>query len=88
MDKRGIDFVIPWVDGRDPDWRRRKAAVLGTELEDDQEERYRSWDLLRFWFRGIEKFTPWATVKSSRLSGMKTISPKNTSPPSAAIPLS
>lgn len=55
----GIDFVIPWVDGNDPDWQRRKAACLGETLSDDREHRYRDWGLLRYWFRGVEAFAPW-----------------------------
>ena len=54
-----IDFVIPWVDGSDPEWLARKNAYIGRPSEDDREERYRDWDLLRYWFRGVEKFTPW-----------------------------
>lgn len=54
-----IDFVIAWVDGSDPDWQRRKAACLGERLSDDREHRYRDWDLLRYWFRGVEAFAPW-----------------------------
>lgn len=54
-----IDFVITWVDGNDPEWRRRKAHYTGTELEDDREIRYRDWGLLRYWFRGVEQFAPW-----------------------------
>ena len=56
---REIDFVIAWVDGNDPDWRKRKLECLGSDLTDDREERYRDWDLLRFWFRGVERFAPW-----------------------------
>ncbi len=54
-----IDFVIAWVDGSDPDWQRRKAACLGQPLSDDRAQRYRDWDLLRYWFRGVETFAPW-----------------------------
>ncbi len=54
-----IDFVIPWVDGSDPEWRKRKAACTDTKMTDDREERYRDWDILRFWFRAVEKYTPW-----------------------------
>ena len=54
-----IDFVIAWVDGADPIWRKRKNEFLGTASTDDRAERYRDWDLLRYWFRGIEKFAPW-----------------------------
>lgn len=59
MTRQGIDFVIAWVDGRDPEWQRRKAVCQGTDLSDDREERYREWDLLRYWFRGAAKFAPW-----------------------------
>lgn len=54
-----IDFVIPWVDGNDPEWRARKSKCLGISSSDDREIRYRDWNLLRYWFRGVEKFTPW-----------------------------
>ena len=54
-----IDFVIPWVDGNDPEWQKRKAQRLGTAETDDRPQRYRDWGLLKYWFRGVEKFTPW-----------------------------
>lgn len=54
-----IDFVLPWVDGNDPEWRKRKAEYAGGVLSDDREERYRDWDLTRYWFRSVERFAPW-----------------------------
>lgn len=65
-----IDFVVTWVDGSDPAWRREKAEYLKREplreqkdsagiQSDDSEERYRDWELLKYWFRGVEKFAPW-----------------------------
>ena len=54
-----IDFVIAWVDGNDPEWQARKRRLEGKAGEDDQPERYRDWGLLRYWFRGVEKFAPW-----------------------------
>ena len=54
-----IDFVITWVDGQDDVWRKQKASYSHTEEEDDSEERYRDWNLLQYWFRGVEEFTPW-----------------------------
>ena len=54
-----IDFVIPWVDGNDPEWKARKAKFLGTSTSDDREQRYRDWGLLPYWFRGVERFAPW-----------------------------
>lgn len=59
MSGNEIDFVMIWVDGNDPDWKRRKAEFTGEELTDEREERYRDWSLLRFWFRGVEQFAPW-----------------------------
>lgn len=53
-----IDFVLPWVDGSDPEWNRQKRKTT-SDFVDDRPERYRDWDLLRYWFRGVETFTPW-----------------------------
>lgn len=54
-----IDFVLPWVDGGDPEWLREKAKYDGTVLTGNEAERFRDWDQLRYWFRGVEKFAPW-----------------------------
>ena len=61
-----IDFVILWVDGEDPEWRQERSRyatpLLLSNPEDDANGdcRYRgSDDLLRFWFRGVEKNAPW-----------------------------
>lgn len=57
-----IDFVITWVDGNDPAWQEEKMKTLnpeGTANIDDRKERYRDWDNLRYWFRGVEKYAPW-----------------------------
>lgn len=55
-----IDFVIAWVDGNDPAWRAEKAKYSGiVETGDQRDVRFRDWDTLRYWFRGIEKFAPW-----------------------------
>ena len=57
----GIDFVIAWVDGGDPEWQRDMARYLPEARgeTDVRPERYRNWDLLRYWFRGVERFAPW-----------------------------
>lgn len=57
--KEEIDFVITWVDGSDPAWRKEKASYDPSAGNDDGEERYRDWELLKYWFRGVEKFAPW-----------------------------
>ena len=60
---QNIDFVITWVDGNDPEWQREKKARLGhmgiPASVDDRKERYRDWDNLQYWFRGVEKYAPW-----------------------------
>lgn len=53
-----IDFVIPWVDGADPEWRRQRQLYSG-KPEDSDECRFRDWDLLRYWFRAVETYAPW-----------------------------
>ena len=57
----GIDFVLLWVDGNDPAWRAKKARYSPVEASTANvgDERYRDWGLLRYWFRGVEKFAPW-----------------------------
>ena len=52
-----IDFVIPWVDGSDPEWLAEKR-IYKPDMPDDA-VRYRDWDILRYWFRGVEKYAPW-----------------------------
>lgn len=59
MSKHEIDFVVTWVDGNDPAWRQEKAKYSGKGAFDDSEERYRDWELLQYWFRGVEQFAPW-----------------------------
>lgn len=54
-----IDAVVTWVDGNDPQWQAARRQAAGTELSDAREDRYRDWDLMRYWFRGIERFAPW-----------------------------
>lgn len=54
-----IDFVITWVDGNDKAWRKEKAKYNPEVGTDDDEVRYRDWELLKYWFRGVEKFAPW-----------------------------
>lgn len=58
MDNK-IDFVIIWVDGNDPEWRKEKCKYSLKNVADDRNIRYRDWDNLRYWFRGVEKYAPW-----------------------------
>lgn len=54
-----IDFVIMWVDGNDLKWRKEKNKFLAKDDAVNNEVRFRDWELLKYWFRGIEKYTPW-----------------------------
>ena len=58
-----MDFVIAWVDGNDPAWQKEKRKTEhvpeATAEADDRDERYRDWDNLQYWFRGVEQFAPW-----------------------------
>lgn len=60
-----IDFVITWVNVFDEAWNRERAeygrlADADVFLKtDDRKERYRDWGLLKYWFRGVEKYAPW-----------------------------
>lgn len=59
MTKSSIDFVLLWVDGSDPVWLAEKAKYTPASNTDSTIYRYRDWDLLEYWFRGVEKFAPW-----------------------------
>ncbi len=55
-----IDFVIIWVDGNDPEWRKEKSEYDGTVVTTaNSEVRFRDWDNLQYWFRAVEKYAPW-----------------------------
>uniref|UniRef100_UPI004056FFD6 Stealth CR1 domain-containing protein n=1 Tax=Agathobacter sp. TaxID=2021311 RepID=UPI004056FFD6 len=54
-----IDFVIPWVDGSDPEWRKEKAKYCMVSPDEEDEARFRDWDNLKYWFRGVEKYASW-----------------------------
>src|SRR5690625_4621884 len=53
-----IDFVICWVDGNDPEWQKQKNKYDPSEQTDSREIRYRDWNNLEYWFRGVENFAP------------------------------
>ncbi|MBN6709942.1 Stealth CR1 domain-containing protein [Haemophilus haemoglobinophilus] len=55
-----IDFVIPWVDGSDPEWLKQKAKFdSSVKTYNNSDMRYRDWGLLRYVLRGIETNCPW-----------------------------
>ena len=54
-----IDFVIIWVDGNDSEWKAEKDKYDDApKTHANSEVRFRDWDNLRYWFRGVEKFAP------------------------------
>ena len=55
-----IDFVIAWVDGNDIEWQKEKNKYSAQKIDlSNSEVRYRDWEQLKYWFRGIEKYAPW-----------------------------
>lgn len=57
-DQGPIDFVIIWVDGADPAWRREYMKYKGMQ-GDQRGVRFRDMGLLRYWFRSVEQCAPW-----------------------------
>ena len=56
-----IDIVVLWVDGNDLEWQKEKAKYQNKKIDDSNaRNRFRDWGLMPYWFRGIEKFCPWA----------------------------
>ena len=58
-DEGDMDFVLTWVDGDDPAWQKERERFAPGENEDGRAQRYRDLGLLRYWFRGVERFAPW-----------------------------
>lgn len=55
-----IDFVITWVDGNDPEWLEEKNQYSEKKIDiTDTVNRYRDMGILKYWFRAVEKYTPW-----------------------------
>ena len=58
MDK--IDFVLLWVDGNDSAWLEQKNQYSPKKVDfSTSDNRFRDWDNLQYWFRGVEKYAPW-----------------------------
>ena len=56
--KMDIDFVLIWVDGSDEKWIQKKA-IYGDNSREDNNVRFRDWDILKYWFRAVNNFAPW-----------------------------
>ncbi len=60
MKQDKIDFVVMWVDGNDPVWREEKNKYKPHSSDNSaSDNRFRDWDLFRYWFRGVAKYAPW-----------------------------
>ena len=67
-----IDFVIPWVDGNDPEWIKSfQKYNTNDEKTDTSNIRYRDHGLLRYWFRAVEEFAPWVNKVHFITNGQK-----------------
>ena len=53
-----IDFIIPWVNGGDPEWLQLMETYSTSHVQKDP-CRFRDWNILKFWFRAVEQFAPW-----------------------------
>lgn len=57
-----IDLVYLWVNGNDPEWRKRRSQYSDTSYNDegrDCEGRYADHDELKFSLRSAELYAPW-----------------------------
>lgn len=58
-----IDVIITWVDGSDPAWVEEKNKFLPENAKINSftngQNRFEDQGLLKYWFRGIEKYMPW-----------------------------
>jgi len=57
--KNKVDFVIIWVDGNDEKWQKERAKYNIAKSSDNRNIRYRDWENLKYWFRGVEKYAKW-----------------------------
>lgn len=53
-----IDIVITWVDGNNKEWLAVRNQFQASK-EQISEVRFRDWNILQYFFRGIETFMPW-----------------------------
>ena len=60
MQKDNVDFIITWVDGNDEKWLKEKEKFIPPQNKSSNaKNRYRDWELLKYWFRGVEKNASW-----------------------------
>lgn len=54
-----VDIIISWVDGSDSEWIEERNKYAFKYKDGAHDARFRELGLLRYLFRGIERFTPW-----------------------------
>lgn len=57
-----VDIVVTWVDMDDPKWKKsfnKYAGKIDNTKNEVSAARFRDYGLLKYWFRGVEKFAPW-----------------------------
>lgn len=55
-----IDIVVLWVDGSDVEWLEEKKQYDKSIVDVSScAARFRDWNNMQYWFRGVEKFAPW-----------------------------
>ena len=57
-----MDIVVTWVDGNDKLWLKERQKYETKNITNDavDAKRFRDWDILKYWFRSIEKYAPFA----------------------------
>jgi len=50
-----VDLVVTYVDNTDPVWIESISPWVKSS---DSDERYRNWNMFKYWFRGVEKNMP------------------------------
>lgn len=71
-----IDFVVTWVDMNDPTWKEsfaKHSGKIDNSRNEVSEARFRDHGLLKYWFRGVEKFAPWVRKVHFVTCGQKPV---------------
>ena len=54
-----MDFVLSWVDNHDKRWLSEYLKYKNGADQGTHEARFRDWENLQYWFRGVERYAPW-----------------------------
>ena len=53
-----MDFVVTFIDGSDKEWIKLKDKYSADNSQ-KSESQYRDWNILKYWFRAVEKYADW-----------------------------